>query len=812
MASTDWDQIRAVYAYLPTPTPLPHLDRSIVLASHADVITRERSLDAAGQVRPRQVLMGSGKHFSNSRLDQLQRIDLSGKGSKCDEVAKAKVLVCRIVAAPVRTASVQFVVEDLAGRVAPVSLFHFPARFDAKDLNELFPIGAYFAVKEPFFRSNHDGYYIRIESPSDLVRLYPSSLLLRSLAFPSSPSHPCTSKSPDALKSLGNSAFQNQRYYAALEAYTWALDSLGLSLLALPFSPYAISVFVARKGKDAANLTLCATLISNLIATLIKLSLVRAVPRLFRIAMGILYTGVPSASSPIYADPRQCASDPTLALRRKLMYRAGLAQYAQREWGECIMMVYPLCDPMQGDDERPPLLDKDAQALHERANERMREQGQGAYDWPKLFAQAQRGEELDVADYVAKDAVEVKELEGRGRGLVAKRRIERGELLLVSQPLASAGRLGAQTKSVQERLQYTTGGNLWTETRDPWAVHEVVAELAWRIAMEEEAVPGPPGQLPETLNKVVSNLWAGEELERADGDVSAGADSSRLEGIVTFNGFHVEDLAASPVGASPPSDEKTDHFHAPTALYPSFPSSLNHSCLPNTSYTFLSTLFVLRARTTIEAGEELVDSYVDGMEPLEGREGKLKKHGFVCGCGLCVEERTVGEEVRRRRREAAAELEEIKEPEKEREVVERLKQAIEATYEATGGPDSTPRRRIRPALYSATRLLAQAHASRGEFEKAIECEVEGLEALGAVVSPTEERVKLVEPPLLGDTNAVLSALFIAKMCKALGKERLSRSWIILAKDIERGQAGEELFSLRYGAFAARHNLLLNSDE
>ncbi|GAA5918258.1 hypothetical protein JCM1841_002132 [Sporobolomyces salmonicolor] len=806
MASIDWIQLREAYAYLPTPTSLPQLERSTVLASYAEIITRERALDAEGQIRTRRIVMGSGKHVSKGKLDQLERIDLSGKQSRCDEVAKDKVLVCRVVAAPVRTASVQFIVEDHAGRVAPVSLSHFPARFDAKMLNELFPTGAYFAVKEPFFRSNRDGYYIRIESPSDLVRLYPSSPLLKSIAFPSSPSHPYTSKSPDSLKSLGNAAFQSQRYHAALEAYTWALDSLGLSL-SLPRS--ALSSFIA--GKDAASLTLCATLLSNLIATLIKLSLARAVPHLFRLAIELLDTGVPSASSPIYADPRQCPSDPTLALRRKLVYRAGLGHYAQREWDACIMMVHPLCELPNKEIGTPSLLDKDAQALQERARERVREQGQGAYDWPKLYVQAQKGEELDVADYVATDAVKVKELEGRGRGLVAKRRIERGELLLVSKPLASAGRLGAKTKNEQERLQYTVGANLWTETMDPWAVNEVVAELAWRVASEEEAFPRPPGQAPERLSEVISKLWAGEELGRAEGNASAGADSSRLEGVVTFNGFHVEDLAISSVGV-PPSDEEMNHFHAPTALYPSFPSSLNHSCLPNTSYTFLSTLFVLRARTTIEAGEELVDSYVDGMEPFEGREGKLKKHGFVCRCGLCVEERGAGEEARRTRRQAVEELDEMREPAKEREVVGRLKKAIEVTYEAARGPDSITRHRTRPSLYSATRLLAQAQASRGEFEKAIECELEGLEALGAVVSFTEESVKVVEPPLLGDTNAVLSALFIAKMCKALGKEGLSRSWITLAKDIERGQAGEELFSLRYGAFAARHDLILDLDE
>lgn len=52
------------------------------------------------------------------------------------------MLVCKIISRCFRTAAVQFVVEDPGGNVAPVALYHLPARWTCDDLNDEFPQGA----------------------------------------------------------------------------------------------------------------------------------------------------------------------------------------------------------------------------------------------------------------------------------------------------------------------------------------------------------------------------------------------------------------------------------------------------------------------------------------------------------------------------------------------------------------------------------------------------------------------------------------------------------------------------------------------
>jgi hypothetical protein len=66
-------------------------------------------------------------------------------------------------------------------------------------------------------------------------------------------------------------------------------------------------------------------------------------------------------------------------------------------------------------------------------------------------------------------------------------------------------------------------------------------------------------------------------------------------------------------------------------------SLLNHSCTPNVVVLFLGTKMVIVALEDIEAGKELLSSYVDAMMPVEERTTLLKdRYQFECLCKLCV--------------------------------------------------------------------------------------------------------------------------------------------------------------------------------
>ncbi|BGP03819.1 hypothetical protein NBRC10513v2_007560 [Rhodotorula toruloides] len=629
------------------------------------------------------------------------------------------------------------------------------------ELAEWWPVGAVFGVKEPSIRSlRNDSYYIRVESAADLVRLYPSSPLLHDVRFRSTVRHPLEGKSVDGLKAAGNKAFKERRWAAAKEAYEWALDSLPSSTEPSPSS-------------------LAPTLYSNLALTLVRLDLPASALRAANAGLALL------ADSP---------SDP---LRLKLLYRSSLALYALERFTEALSRL----DALLGADPAS----ADALALQSRCRARLaeHESGPSPSTLRSLFLSTRQTlaaqkplSTPDIANYLS-PSLSIRPLPGRGNGLIALRPIKRGELLMCLKPLAWAGRVGAPMREEEGRLRYTAGLSLWTEQQDPWGVVECMSEVLWRLGME-----GKEGR----EWKEVGELWAGEELGRK----GAEADDlpSRVEGIVTFNGFHLED-----VSSPSPEIAETDLFHAPTALYPRHASALNHSCVPNVSYTFLSTLFILHARTDIEEGEELVDSYVDAAEELEGREGKMRGHGFVCGCELCEEERSIGAEGRRRRQELVERAKKISEEDLANPGVQERLAAFVAQLEATYSSSLPPR--LRPALYVPLRLLSQSFAlsspSTGSLDS-IRTELRALAVLGARFEGDEGKEKMVTPPLLRDMDGVLSALWIAREWKKLGSGDKSRHWVALARDVEAGQAGAEVSDLRYGEWAARQGLDLSAQE
>lgn len=567
---------------------------------------------------------------------------------------------------------------------------------------------------------------MRVEHPADLVRLYPSSPILRDVSFQSSVRHPCDGKSVDELKTAGNKAFKEGRYATANEAYERALDTL-------------------TSSSDPGPPSLAATLYSNIAFTLLRLAFPASALRAADAGLALL------------------ADTPSEPLRVKLLYRSALALYALERYLEALSRLDALleADPASSD----------ATALQNRCRARLVEQqsGPSASTLCSLFLTTRKTlaakdpiSTPDIADWVDTLAVNIRSLPGRGNGLVALRPIKRGELLMCFKPLAWAGRVGsAAMRGGEGRLRYTAGLNLWTEQQDPWGIVECVNEVLWRVGVE-----GKDGREWNEIGEV----WAGDELGRARADPDDLP--SRIEGIVTFNGFHLEDVA-SPSDAD--GDAEVDLFHAPTALYPRYPSTLNHSCVPNVSYTFLSTLFLLRARTDIEQGAELVDSYVDAAEDLDGRERKMRGHGFACSCELCEEERSVGIEVRRQRQDLIEQAKAVGEEDVTDLGVQKRLAALVSQLEATYSSSPTPR--LRPALYVPLRLLSQSFAlsspSQGSLES-IRAELCALAALGARFEGEEGEEKMLAPPLVRDMDGVLSALWVAREWKRLGSGDKSR--------------------------------------
>ncbi|GAA5882193.1 hypothetical protein JCM3774_005461 [Rhodotorula dairenensis] len=764
-----------------------------------------------------------------------------------------KVLPVRIITPPLVTVSVQFVVEDPRGATVPVQLFHVPTT-DQHHLADWFPVGATFGVKEPLFRSLADGsYYLRIETPRDFIRLWPSSPVLANVHFPPQTAHWLDSVmaagGPLALKEAGDKAFTQRRYVRAKEAYEFALDAVRDR-----HHPDEHE----HEGRDRERAQLVIKIYANLSQTLLYLEL----PELARRAAHSGLVALAEQSESEY-EPLSSRS----ALFVKLAYREALALYRLGQYDRALVLCERIRAPGSTDSNLN-LLGDDVPALLARIRLRILETEQGPSDetlrslWTSSVVKrnARRPPPpppLDLADWVDSSAIEIVPVPGKGLGLVARKPLKRGHLVLCCKPLAYAGGGGGgsggsggsgvhggnrkeeEEESKKRRLRYTVGVNLWTRSEDPWAVREVVSQVLWRAALDEGEGSSLAGGADDEggWRKAVAPLWAGKE--DTDGDLARGGDGdrassssagdalapSRVEAVVTFNGFHLEQVTASSAAVDSPdpgpscstsssSDEDGELFHAPTALYPSFPSALNHSCLSNCTYTFLSSVFLLRVRVDIAAGQELVDSYVDASAPLEAREHKLgNAHGFTCECAICAEERRVGVEVRQRRAELGRRAEAEANSIHEGEAAGRLRRTVaelEATYSETT--------RIRPAMYTPLRLLSQALQALGPASAgpdpsnldpemdAIANELRALEALGARFAGPRGAEELVEPPRLRDMDGVMSALWIAKEWQRRGKPEQCRHWISLARSIEAGQAGEALFELRYGDWARKNGL------
>lgn len=628
-------------------------------------------------------------------------------------------MICRIVSSDVlRLASVQFVVEDIEGNVGPVNLYNLPSGSPTS----LYAKGEYFggstlvleslrlltwlpfisAIKEPDVRSSSllssPSFIIRIDSPTDLVRLSPRSALL---AHWSTTKGPSTSLS--AHKSKGNEYFKQGSWLEAFASYTKGLEAGG-------------------KGEDVVALR------SNRAQTLLNLNRPGAALRDCTSAL----------LDPFLSHQNNNAK--VSSLRQKILYRSGLAEYRLGRYSQAFSRLEFLLKLIPNDTTALELLD--------RTKSRIQESVTGIFDWPSLFSTK---EPLDIADYVGSMITHIN-IEGKGRGLVATRDIEPGELLLVSKPLASS-------KGTPDATKFLVGINMFTKTMDPYPQTNLVPLLIEKMIDDPAVIP-----LVFDLHPGASFYLNGFDYGATRAVDEEGFDISRLEGITTFNSFHPEALVESETL----EEEKENQVHSPSAIY-HYPSFMNHSCVGNVSYSFIQDVLFMRCRLPIKKGRELVDTYVEAVLPLESRKDTFRKHNFVCKCELCTLDEADGKKARELRQKMGLEIEEItnniyqfgeETTLKSIEGIRKLLRKFKETYKDG--------RILRPEMYKVTRLLAAELSKLDFYAEATEVELFGLNCLGAYFEGSKALTKT------GDVNAILSCLFIAKMFVSLSKEEEAR--------------------------------------
>ncbi|CAK0831455.1 unnamed protein product, partial [Prorocentrum cordatum] len=210
----------------------------------------------------------------------------------------------------------------------------------------------------------------------------------------------------------------------------------------------------------------------------------------------------------------------------------------------------------------------------------MRAQGEradpGGYDLASLAA-LRLGDPAGVPEFVG--PVEAAFVAGKGRGLVAARDCEPGELLLVNRPLA----VGPAASLLRGTLRALAGCS------------EEEREAGGRKARARAAAP--PGTVQAILD----------------------ANAHKLD-------------SPGPGAPRPPSEA------AGSGLF-LLGSLVNHSCRPSAARVFLGDTMFVRAARRLQKGDEITDSYVSVMQPAFERRAALEaRFGFRIADDRCLVE------------------------------------------------------------------------------------------------------------------------------------------------------------------------------
>ena len=281
-----------------------------------------------------------------------------------------------------RMVCTSFGIEDINGWTQLLSLYNIPGTLAAtgSELDTLFPLNTVLAIREPMAKMALAGSHshIRVDSPSDIVVLPPDDRILDGVKWSTgNRKHSVHTRTAIGWKAVGDGHFKSKEYWPAVVAYSRALQ---------------------------------------LDPTSTPLRLNRALAR--------IRLGLPSAS---LRDLRSVLSSDTLSAADKLKasYRSAQAEYASGRY-DIAKEFYEECLKLDQDS-------LEAKLGVEKCHDRLQEQKTGNYRWDELFDQTLRATNLlslDVSDFIGPIKVAPVPNRGGGRGVLATRDIEVGELLV----------------------------------------------------------------------------------------------------------------------------------------------------------------------------------------------------------------------------------------------------------------------------------------------------------------------------------------------------------------------------------------------
>lgn len=325
--------------------------------------------------------MSSAYPPSNTALAELEPIDLSML--RLETHHRGKVLFVRTFVEANQVLSFQSAVEDKLGDVDRVSLYNEDPKFEP---SQVLPNGAVFAIKEPYYKVTADGgYTIRIDHPSDLVKLKPGDNVIP-LVFALSSLGIWQFGDGDKWKEDGNQAYLKKDYLSALEMYTRGIAACGAEDHALRYD--------LLRNRAAVNL-----------------SLTRYESALDDATAAVMPEVLPNAAKyNTKAHLRQA----------RAAYALGDWRSAESHYAEALSCTAADPDSLTG---RKSVVD------------RLQEATSGSYDFKKISdSLGEKSSRLDVADF--QSSTEVRAAGRHGRGLFATKALKAGDLILCEKAFA----------------------------------------------------------------------------------------------------------------------------------------------------------------------------------------------------------------------------------------------------------------------------------------------------------------------------------------------------------------------------------------
>ncbi|TVY37295.1 Protein unc-45-like protein [Lachnellula subtilissima] len=560
---------------------------------------------AAGKQKRLFTIIGDPYLPSAACHENLQKIFI--KDLQLETHHRGRYMLLRCAVPPIRQNAIISVVEDETGDASTFSLYQQEPEH-IRPAGDILKENSVLLLKEPYFKVTAGGYGLRVDHPTDVMWLVDH--------HPKVPnawrkSHGLIGKTVEELKTEGNSYFLSGKYTDAIKKYSQASSS-GL-------------ITPEEDELVHNNRALC------------------------HLKLGKYDAALKDAS---FIANHKSRSD-------KAHYRGALALYGLGNFEESIVWLNRLIESFPES-----VAAKQGRQELERVKLRVEEQKTGKYNWKKMYRDAKLGP-VDCATYDT--PVEVRQVEGKGRGLFTNKSVKCGDLLACEKAFSYI--CASEKDSPEMPAAFGALINLTTN-------RVKIGTDAAHISNVYQKLIDNPSCARLFLDSYPGTYEPGPEMTEDGVPI---VDSFLIERIVSLNAFGCpltskdQELSKKQAG-----EISTSSGIWPLAAY------INHSCIANCARTFIGDMMVckllgenvstpmgqysnsrnisdrailisrfdvqiMRATQDIPRNTEITWCYHDPTNRADLQKSLLENWGFKCTCPVCTEEGFTGKDIKSQR-------------------------------------------------------------------------------------------------------------------------------------------------------------------